>query len=283
VGPGDSRRANYRRPLTRAMSLGTVETRPTIDREWLEAAARDDPILHAYALWDLDQHPGRVRFASAVRGGTTVGYLLLWPLGDGATVVHWLGDAVETQALLDHLPPRPLIVVCSEAGGASIERLRGPTRSHAVLTELAPRGTPPPAGPRDEMVRPLTGDDRARLHAFAERQSDRIGAAYTGIDPLFEPVYAGFDDGRIAALARPAVRLPHLWVISGVYVAPDLRNQGWGRAVVRAVMAAADAAGVPTGLFVREDSPAARALYAGLGYRPVARRLWIDAGAHREP
>jgi len=265
------------------MSLGAVETRPTIDRAWLEAVAREDPIPHAYALWDLDHHPTRVRFASVVRGSATLGYLLLWPLGDGGTVVHWLGDATETAPLLDHLPPRPLIVVCSEAGGPAIERLRGPTSTHAVVTEIAIRGTPPPAGARDEMVRRLTGDDRAALRAFAERQTDRIGAAYAGIDPAFDPVWAGIEGGTIVALARSAVRLPYLWLIGGVYVAPEHRNQGWGRAAVRAVMAEADRAGAPCGLFVREDAASALSVYAQLGFRPVARRLWIDAGARRDP
>jgi GNAT superfamily N-acetyltransferase len=264
------------------MASAVVETRPTIDREWLESVARSDPIPHAYGLWDLDHHPTRVRFASAVRGASTLGYLLLWPLGDGGTVVHWLGDAVETAPLLAHLPARPLIVVCSEAGGPAIERLRGPTNVHVVMTEMAPRGTPPPAGVRDEMVRPLTGDDRALLRAFAEGQRDRIAAAYGTIDPVTEPIWAGFDQGRLVALARPAVRLSQLWLIGGVYVAPDGRNQGWGRAVVRAVMAQADRAGAPCGLYVREDSASARALYERLGFRPVARRLWIDAGAQRE-
>jgi ribosomal protein S18 acetylase RimI-like enzyme len=265
------------------MSAGAVETRPTIDRAWLEAASHDDPILHAYALWDLDHHPARVRFASAVQGTTTLGYLLLWPLGDGGTVVHWLGDAVETAPLLAHLPPRPLIVVCSEAGGPAVERLRGPVAVHVVRTEVAERGTPPPAGARDEMVRRLTGADRAALRAFAEQQSDRIGAAYAGIDPEIDPVWAGEEGGRIVALARPAVRLPHLWLIGGVYVAPAHRNQGWARATVRAVMAEADRAGAPCGLFVREDAAPALSLYERLGFRPVARRLWIDAGAHRDP
>ncbi|MCI4343738.1 MAG: GNAT family N-acetyltransferase [Thermoplasmata archaeon] len=265
------------------MAPGEVGTRPTIDRAWLESEARDDPILHAYALWDLDHHPGRVRFASAVTGATTLGYLLLWPLGDGATVVHWLGDAALTAPLLQHLPPRPLIVVCSEAAGPTIERLRGPAVVHAVITQIAARGTPPPDGAHDGMVRPLTGEDRALLRTFAERQADRIGAGYTSIDLSIDPVWAGLEDGRIVALARPAVRLPHLWLIGGVYVAPAHRNQGWGRAVVRAVMAEADRAGAPCGLFVREDSAAALSLYQRLGFRPVARRLWIDAGAHRDP
>jgi GNAT superfamily N-acetyltransferase len=265
------------------VSPGRVEIRPTIDRLWLEAAARQDPVLHAYALWDLDQFPGRVRFVSAVRGTSTLGYLLIWPLGDGGTVVHWLGDPVDTGPLLDHLPPRPLIILCSEAGGPAVERARGPSVVRSVLAEIAPAGAPPPGGARDEMVRRLNGDDRPRVLSFATRQTERIGAAYSGIDPSVEPVWGGFEGDRLVALARPAVRLPLLWIISGVYVATDHRNQGWGRAVVRAVMAEASRAGAPCGLFVREDGAAARALYDGLGYRPVVRRLWVDAGTGRDP
>jgi len=262
---------------------GQVEIRSTIDRRWLEKVAQEDPVLHAYALWDLDQHPGRVRFVSAVRGTTTLGYLLLWPLGDGATIVHWLGEPEVTDVLLDQLPPRPLIILCSESGGPAAERARGPAFVRPVLAELAPAGAPAPAGPQDELVRRLTGDERPRLQEFAARQTERIGAAYSGIDPALEPVWAGFDRGRMVALARPVVRLPHIWIVGGVYVATDYRNQGWGRAVVRAVMVEAARGGAPCGLFVREDSASARALYDGLGYRPVTRRVWVDAGAGRDP
>ncbi|MCI4373032.1 MAG: GNAT family N-acetyltransferase [Thermoplasmata archaeon] len=265
------------------MSGAPVEIRPTIDRTWLESAAREEPLLHAYALWDLDQHPGRVRFFSALRGSTTLGYLLLWPLGDGGTIVHWLGDPESTSGLLGVLPPRPLVILCSEAGAPLAERARGPATVRPVLAEVAPVGSPPPVGPHDEMVRRLTGDERTIVREFAGRQTERIGAAYSGIDPAMEPVWGGFEGGRLVALARPAVRLPHLWVVGGVYVDPDHRNQGWGRSVVRAVMGEAARAGAPCGLFVREDGAPARAMYAGLGYRPVGRRLWIDAGCGRDP
>jgi len=264
------------------MAFVPIEIRPTIDRTWLARVAREDPLLHAFALWDLDQHPEKVRFVSAVRGTTTLGYLLIWPLGGGGTVVHWLGDPEATVGLLDHLPPRPLVILCSEAGAPAAARARGPAVVRAVVAEMAPLGTPPPAGAQDEMVRPLTGDDRPILQSFAARQSERIGAAYAGIDPALEPVWAGFDGGQIVALARPAARLAHVWVVGGVYVDPTHRNQGWGRAVVRAVMAEATRAGAPCGLFVREDGAPARALYEGLGFLPVARRLWIDAGAGRD-
>jgi GNAT superfamily N-acetyltransferase len=260
-----------------------VEFRPSIDRVWLEAAAREDPVAHAYALWDLDQYPDRVRFVSAVRGTITLGYLLVWPLGDGGTVVHWVGPVAETRALVDRLPPRPLVVVCAETAGPEIERARGPTVAHPILVEVAPPGTPPPAGPQDERVRRLTGDERGVLEEFARRQRDRIGSGYAGIDPGRETVWGGFKDGVLVALARPTARLERLWIVSGVYVAPEERNLGWGRAVVRAVMVEATRAGARCALYVREEATAARALYERLGYTPVARRLWVDAGAGRDP
>jgi ribosomal protein S18 acetylase RimI-like enzyme len=265
------------------VSTPPVEIRPTIDRLWLQQAVREEPLLHAYAVWDLEQSPNRVRFASAVRGPTTLGYLLLWPLGDGSTVVHWLGDPEVTRGLVDWLPPRPLIVLCSETAAPQVERARGPAVTRAVLAEVAPVGPPPPAGPLDELVRRLGPDERPLLQAFSARQTERIGSAYTGIDPALEPIWAGFHQGRIVAVARPAARLSHLWVIGGVFVDPERRNLGWGRAVVRAVMVEAARAAAQPGLFVREDSAPARALYDALGFRPVARRMWVDAGTGRDP
>jgi GNAT superfamily N-acetyltransferase len=265
------------------MSAPPLELRPTIDRIWLERVAQEEPVVHAYALWDLDQHPDRARFVSANRADSPRGYLLLWPFGEGGTLVHWVGDPRETEALVDRLPPRPLVVVCDEAGAPVVERLRGPARLWSLLVKLAPVGVPPPAGPADEFVRPLSADDRTMLQRFANQERARIGSAYIGLDPGAEPIWGGFERGRLVALARPAVRLPHLWVIGGVYVDPEHRNQGWGRAVVRAVMGAAARAGAPSGLFVREDSAPARAVYASLGFRSVGRRCWVDAGLGREP
>ncbi|MCI4364738.1 MAG: GNAT family N-acetyltransferase [Thermoplasmata archaeon] len=260
-----------------------LEIRPSIDREWLEGESRKDPFLHAYALWDLDQYPDRVRFVSAVRGTATLGYLLVWPLAGGGTVVHWVGPEGESEALIEHLPPRPLVVVCAEGAGPAVERARGPAVTHPLLLEAAPPGAPPPAGPLDERVRRLSSAERPLLDVFARRQTDAIATGYVGTDPGQEPVWAGFLEGEIVALARPAVRLPHLWFVGGVYVAPEVRNQGWGRAVVRAVMVEATRAAARCALYVREESAPARALYERLGYRPVARRLMVDAGLHRVP
>ncbi len=259
------------------MARGTSEIRPTIDRVWLEAAAQRDPWLHAYALWDLEQYPDRVRFASVLRDGRTAGYLLVWGLGDGRSMVHWNAPA-EFAELADHLPPRPAIVMAPPEAAPWVERARGPVRATSVLVQMAPRGVVTAPYGQDGSVRQLRSADRSALRTFAGTSEHRLARAYATIDPVREPVWAGFDGDRIVALARPGTRLPLIWVINGVYVADEFRNQGWGKAVVRAVMRAADAAGAPTGLYVREDGAAARAVYAALGFTTVARRLRLDAG-----
>ena len=85
------------------MPAGGVEVRPTIDREWLERAESAEPLTHAYALWDLTRTPQLVRFASAIRGETTVGYLLLWLGAGDRPVVHWFGPLEELKRRADEL------------------------------------------------------------------------------------------------------------------------------------------------------------------------------------
>jgi ribosomal protein S18 acetylase RimI-like enzyme len=260
-----------------------VELRPSVDREWLDAQARGDPLAHAYAVWDLERFPDRVRFLSAVRGGRTEGYLLIWPLPAGASVVHWVAPAELASDLAPSLPPRPLIVIAPDGAREAVTRARGPLNGYRVSVELAPPGHVPAPTPRDHDVRRLTPDDRERLVVFAQSHADRLGNGYANVDPGTVPVWGGFDRGRLVALANANVQLPRIWVVSGVFVDPTVRGQGWGHAVVRAVLAAAAGTGAACGLYVPETRAPARALYQDLGFRPVAERLWLDAGVDWMP
>ncbi|HLM91997.1 MAG TPA: GNAT family N-acetyltransferase [Thermoplasmata archaeon] len=263
------------------MGSDRIELRPTIDRAWLEREAEKDPVTHAYALWDLDRFPDRVRFVSACRGESTVAYVLIWQPPDRPPMAIWVGPAIE--ALAPALPPRPLIVTGSDAVRPLVERDRAPAVVYPILVEIARRGTRPPLTAHDAQVRRLTPRDVPRLAGIAEGSTDVIATSYAALDLDTEVAFGGFDGEELVAVARAVVRLPTVWLVSGVFVRPSRRGQGWGQAITRAVQLEAERARAPCALFVREDNVPAVTAYERLGFRPVDRRFWLDCGVHLSP
>lgn len=265
------------------MSDPAVEVRPTIDRGWLEAAASRDPVDHAFALWDLDRNPGRIRFFSAVERGTTVGYLLVWLGHPTVPVVHWWGEGPATHSLAGVLPPRPCVAIVPPSVAPVVEEARGAghrSRLLVMVRDPAPAG---PVGPTAPSVRPLLRDDLPHLASWAREQHDPVAAEYPFLDPEVERAWGAFDGDRLVGVVRAEVRLPQVWVLGGVYVAPTARSQGFGRELLRAAVGAAEATGARVALYVREDRPPARALYDRVGFRPMGVRVWIDLGAGLSP
>jgi GNAT superfamily N-acetyltransferase len=262
-----------------------VELSPTIDRDWLERASSDDPVSHAYAVWDLDNSPDRVRFVSARSGKSTEGYLLWWTGVPAIPIVHWVGGRGATRELAEALPERPLVVIAPTWAAAAILERRGPAREFTLVVLVRERGPvpePPAPAPGSE-VRRLERSDLERVGAWASAQEGPEVAEYRRFDPEREVAWGAFDHGEPVGVARAAVRLPALWVLGGVYVAPGARRGGWGRRLATAVVRAADEAGARVLTFVRDDRTPARRLYTDLAFRPVGRRAWIDAGAGLEP
>ncbi len=264
------------------MAGGGITVGPTIDRRWLDRAAAEDPVAHAYALWDLERFPDRVHFVSVRRDDTTTGYLLVWR-GRAAVVVHWFGAAGEVRELAGELPPRPLVVVAPEEVRAEVERVRGPLVSYPVRMLVAPPAGRSAGPPTDERTRRLTGADRPALTALTAGEEEPVASEYPSMDLDREVVWGAFEDGRLRGVARATATLPSVWILGGVYVAPAARGWGHGLALVRAALAAARASGATVGLYVREDRPAARAIYARAGFRAHRRLAWLDAGAGLAP
>jgi ribosomal protein S18 acetylase RimI-like enzyme len=265
---------------------GGVELSPSIDRSWLDQALNDDPVSHAYAVWDLANSPDRVRFVSARSPGGTEGYLLWWTGHPSVPIVHWVGGESVARELAEALPPRPLVVVAPPRVRGTIVAARGPAREFGLLLLVREAGTSPRDGggaTEGPGVRRLTGADRPAVTAWAATQHGSEVGEYRTFDPEVEVAWGAFEGSSPVGVARAAVRLPAIWVLAGVYVAPGARRQGWGRRLVAAVAAASDAAGARLLTFVREDSKAARGLYESVGFHRTGRRLWIDAGAGLEP
>lgn len=256
----------------------------SMDREWLEDAARHDPIRHAYALWDLDYAPERVEFRLLRERGVPLAYLLIWR-GLAEPVVHWVGP-VDATALLAELPPRPLIAVVPEELGARVAALRGPATTYRVRLMARRTGAaPPPPSPR---VRRLAAPDRPRLRAFAESEGEWVRRGYGRIDlsatsPVPETVWGAFDGERLVGVASTHVQLPAVWVLGGIYVTPAYRGRGLGRDLTAAAVQAADAVGAQAALYVRDDNAPALRAYETVGFTTVEHRAWIDAGGHRAP
>jgi ribosomal protein S18 acetylase RimI-like enzyme len=260
----------------------TGEVRPTIDRLWLEREASRDPLVHAFTLWDLAQNPDRIRIFSAVEKENTVGYLLVWLGHPTATIVHWVGGGVDA-GLVDLLPPRPLVAIVPPEVRKVVEAARGPASEHPLLTMLRTRSrTAKLRGPQRE-IRRLRREDVTLLSAWARRQNDPVVADYPFLDPEAEPTWGAFEGRDLVGVVRAEVRLPILWVLGGVFVQTTARGHGWGRALVSAAIATAEAAGAPAAVYVREDRAEARKLYEGLGFRRAGRRLWLDLGAGLAP
>ncbi|MFZ0831353.1 MAG: GNAT family N-acetyltransferase [Thermoplasmata archaeon] len=246
-----------------------------IDRPWLEAQARADPVAHAWAIWDLDHEAVRIRFVSLLRDGRTVGYLLVW-YGAGTPRVHWVSTDLADGMLALGLPLPPVTAIVPERVAAAVSGRLGSTDTYPVDLLVCEGRTLTPLDPR---VRRLRYSDAATLEEMVTRNPDveMGGGAYASLDIERLPVWGAFEADRLVALARIAVQLPTVWVITGVFTDPAFRGRGLGREVTAAATAETLAAGARAVLYVRGDNQVAQTIYREVGFQRVDRRIWVDA------
>lgn len=120
---------------------------------------------------------------------------------------------------------------------------------------------------------------------FARRHADVfLAASYARVDPAVARVMAAEDDqGNLVAVARTQVEVPGLWIVGGVFTAPEARRKGLASAITSDLVHQAAVNGADTGLYVRDDNLPALSAYRKLGFRVGFTRSWLDAGAGRSP
>ncbi|MGC2288673.1 MAG: GNAT family N-acetyltransferase [Thermoplasmata archaeon] len=259
---------------------GTGETLVEgVDRGWLDAAARVDPVAHVWAVWDLDHAPGRFRIASLLRDGCTVGYLLIW-YGGGAPRAHWVSSDPADGLLAVGLPLPPVVAIVPERVAAAVSERLHSTQTYPVDVLVCSGRTLTAPDPRVRRLRPA---DAPILAELLVRNPGAETRAYIGLDLGRVPVWGGFEADRLVAVARIAVELPAVWVVDGVFTDPGFRGRGLGREVTAAATAEALATGARAALYVRVDNAAAQTIYREVGFERVDRRIWVDAGADVTP
>ena len=261
-----------------------VELVEGIDRRWLEAAAQRDPISHAYAVWDLERTPEKVRFISCLRSNETIAYLLIWSGRAAGPVVHWVGNGTEAEPLLERSPLRPLQMVVPAEIAPLVRTRYAPTTSEPllILQRSLSGEVPPPAAPGVRRLRPF---DRPAIEFFVHQFSDPLLQSYAEIDPGVEPIWGAFspESDALLGVAKTAARLPAVWVITGVFVSPEARGRGLATALVTGLVGDASRVHAASALYVLEANQPARRAYERVGFGPFGRRIWIDAGVQRLP
>lgn len=216
---------------------------------------------------------------SLVRDTRPVGYLLIWYAG-GVPRVHWVGNDPTDGLLAVGLPLPPVVAIVPDRVANAVRDRLGADRTYAVDVMACTGRTLTPPDPR---VRRLRSPDATALADFVARNPGTETAGYAALDLDRFPVWAAFEADRLVAVARVAVQLPAVWIVTGVYTDPAFRGRGLGREVTAASTAAALAAGARAALYVRADNARAMTIYREVGYVPVDRRVWVDGGAGLAP
>jgi GNAT superfamily N-acetyltransferase len=259
--------------------MARVRLEEGIDRAWLEREARDAPFAHAYALWDLQHAPDRVRLVVLHEEDRPSAYLLIWYGGPSVPIVHWVGAPDPTGTLVGAVPTGPLQAVVPEAVAPALIERRRPSSTARILMMERDRGSAD-LGKRGPTARRLTmPEDGSAWARFLPRIDPATADAYRSLELNHEWIAGAFEREEIVAVARAAVRLPDFWIVSGVFTRRDRRGFGYGGAVTAEVTRAANRAGARTGLAVRADNHAALSVYERLGYRVTDRRLWLTYDA----
>ena len=230
-----------------------------IDRPWLEAQARADPVADAWAIWDFDHEAVRIRFVSLLRDGRTVGYLLVW-YGAGTPRVHWVSTDLADGMLALGLPLPPVTAIVPERVAAAVSGRLGSTDTYPVDLLVCEGRTLTPLDPR---VRRLRYSDAATLEEMVTRNPDveMGGGAYASLDIERLPVWGPSRRtvwSRWRGLRCSCRR-------SGSSPAsshgPGVPGRGLGREVTAAATAETLAAGARAVLYVRGDNQVAQTIH----------------------
>ncbi len=248
-----------------------------IDREWLFAAAEEDPVRHAYAVWDLKQAPDRVRFVTARVGKRVLAYLLIWYGHPAGPVVHWVGAGCSASFLTGGLPARPVLAVVPEEVTDEVSTALQPVERVPLLV-LTHGPSIVSRRAREDGVRALTSHDARAVAALVKDRPDLVLDAYRSLPIGHEPSWGYFEGPRLLGVIRVAVHLPRVWVLGGVFAVLEARGIGIGTALAATATRAAIAAHATPVLALREDNRPARHAYERIGYHVFERRCWIDGG-----
>jgi len=237
-----------------------------------------DPLTHCYLMYDLIYELGNIEAVFSVDGGYVESYVLLWR-GSRVQGVHLWGRDVELlrRVRIDWSSRPSFIHLYTNSRGFAEEVLGAIGRDAEVLEfyDMAVDERDFKSYIGSAEIRRLGLEDLDSFIALKRIQGREVCREEAAKMILRGRYYGAYVDGILAAIAGRYIALPEVWVIGDVYVHPDYRGRGLGKAVTSAITRDAVASGAAALLHVDVNNAPAISLYKDLGYRILRKRIWI--------
>lgn len=235
----------------------------------------EDPFPNIYLLSDIEFRDRRAQFTYSMKDGKVNGLLvrliisefpLFWLLGDYDTCVSLAGGISE----------KKFIMITDST--AFLNDFKG--WSDAVIySEYVMKLEPSDAVSfYSDKVRLLAESDADALSlGLSEEAGDSDNQREKAIVMIRKnDLFGYFHDYKIVSRGIVAAKSRHGWALGGMYTLEEYRGRGYATAVMSSMVEYSSRHTDNIVLFVRDDNVPAIRSYDKIGFRPVAKRFFID-------
>jgi len=220
------------------------------------------PVFFAYLYYDVFHEPEVAEVPYINTAGDFVrGYVLVYWRPRQCPAVHIVGDVDSAR-----LPDVDCMTVHLETW-RQVELPDGAERTPALTMTC---GEDCRERARDILARGSWSVRRSSREDY-RRLTSPADAEY--LSPRCD-VYGVYESGVLISAAAVCVHLPEVWLVSGVYTAPQFRGRGAATYLTAYITELATSNGALAALSVAEENAAAVRVYKKIGYRAV-RSFWL--------
>ena len=242
-----------------------------------------DVIRHVFAFYDIQYDLEHTTMYAAFNDDKLEGYVLTYTATDVPSVILECSEDIAA-TLLEKVAQNRFIIHTSPHLLAAVQEKYPEERHYFEKWMLVKKGEAQYL--KSKRARKLEGKEDASC--LAELLSSRMGRQKKMLKRYFDwisrmPLYGVFLGDALVSYAGSFIQLPQVWMVGGVYTAPEHRNKGYATCTTSAVTEhALDKAGAAA-LFVRSDNDAAIKVYKRIGYKEIGQEAWVDVGTGLRP
>jgi RimJ/RimL family protein N-acetyltransferase len=244
---------------------------------------KSDIIRHVFAFYDIQHEFDRTTMHVALENKEVVGYILVYTATDVPSVILECEEE-PARELVEYAPQNGFILHTQPKNVQTVIERFPNAKSYVENWMLVRRNQANTF--RSQKVRKLeTRSDAKLLSNLLLDRKDRPRRNLRRYQNWMTkmPLYGVFDNDQLVSYAGSFIQLPQVWMIGGVYTAPEKRNKGYALLATSAVTQEALRQAETAALFVRSDNYPAIRVYEKIGYKKIGEKTWVDVGTGLMP